>query len=86
MDAKPVRRGRRTADKSVNPATVKVTLRLSELTAKRLGVEAVMTGEGISQIADRVLSAYLSAWRLPSKVGGIPAPHINLTDGAEDES
>lgn len=70
MAIKKTRRGGRQAEALANGGISKVTLRLTDLTAKRLGVESVMTGETQSQIAERVLSAYLSAWRLPSKIGG----------------
>ncbi len=60
----------------------KITVRLDELVAKRLGVESVMTGESQSDIANRVLGAYLSGWRLPSKVGGLVVPTENTDNAA----
>jgi hypothetical protein len=84
MAGKQTRRGKQHADQSVHSGIVKVTLRLNELTAKRLGVESVMSGESQSDIAERVLSAYLSAWRLPSKVGGTPHQPSDPSGGAEN--
>lgn len=77
MSDKKTRRSTRQPEQSATPRVTKVTLRLDELVAKRLGVESVMTGESQSDIANRVLGAYLAAWRLPSKVG------IGPTNGGE---
>jgi hypothetical protein len=49
-----------------SPSTVKVTLHLSVETAQRLGVESAMRRISQSAIAEEVLSAYLSRWRLPA--------------------
>jgi hypothetical protein len=48
-----------------SPASVKVTLHLSVETAQRLGVESAMRRISQSAIAEEVLSAYLSRWKLP---------------------
>jgi hypothetical protein len=45
--------------------SVKVTLHLTVGTAQRLGVESAMRRISQSAIAEEVLSAYLSRWRLP---------------------
>jgi hypothetical protein len=45
--------------------TVKVTLHLTVGTAQRLGVESAMRRISQSAIAEEVLAAYLSRWRLP---------------------
>jgi hypothetical protein len=45
--------------------TVKVTLHLSVETAQRLGVESAMRRVSQSAIAEEVLAAYLSRWKLP---------------------
>ncbi len=78
-------RAKRSGRQTEQPATtrvVKVTIRLDELVAKRLGVESVMTGESQSDIANRVLGSYLSGWRLPSKVGGVVLPAENAESAA----
>jgi hypothetical protein len=49
-----------------SPETVKVTLHLTVGTAQRLGVESAMRRISQSAIAEEVLAAYLSRWRLPS--------------------
>jgi hypothetical protein len=77
------KRAKRTGQQPEQPASsgvVKITVRLDELVAKRLGVESVMTGESQSDIVNRVLGAYLSGWRLPSKVGGV----VPLNENAEN--
>lgn len=84
MAGKATRRSRRLADESAAPGTVKKTFRLADLTAKRLGVESVMTGEPESRIVDRVLTEYLSRWRLPSKTGGAESPPIDPAARADD--
>ena len=61
---------------------VKVTLRLSGDTARRLGVESVMSGEPQSSIAERVLAAHLKRWRLPSTIEPAPAPASASADSA----
>jgi hypothetical protein len=79
------KRSKRTGQQSEQPASsgvVKITVRLDELVAKRLGVESVMTGESQSDIANRVLGNYLSGWRLPSKVGGVVLPAENTESAA----
>ena len=53
------------------PSTVKVTLHLSVETAQRLGVESAMRRISQSAIAEEVLSAYLSRWRLPAVAGAV---------------
>ncbi len=79
------RQGDRSASgKSASGGPVKVTLRLTEMTAKRLGVQAVMTGESQSDIAERVLSAYLAGWRLPSNLSVSPPLTADGADGVED--
>jgi hypothetical protein len=65
------------------PDVVKVTLRISSQTAKRLAIASVMTSESQSSIAERVLSAHLSGWRLPNRVGGpVAAPVESAGDAA----
>jgi hypothetical protein len=76
------RRSSRQTEPLASSGVVKVTLRLDELVAKRLGVESVMTGESQSDIANRVLGSYLSGWRLPSKVGGVVLPADNTESAA----
>lgn len=83
MATKPSRRRRGQGESPAGCGVTKVTLRLTEQTAKRLGVEAVMSGESQSAIAERVLAAHLSAWRLPSKVGGLPDPPVEPGGSAE---
>ena len=51
------------------PTTVKVTLHLGVATAQRLGVESAMRRISQSAIAEEVLSAYLSRWKLPEVPG-----------------
>jgi hypothetical protein len=80
-DKRSKRAGQQT-EPSASSGVVKVTVRLDELVAKRLGVESVMTGESQSDIANRVLGAYLSGWRLPSKVGGVVIPAENVENAA----
>jgi hypothetical protein len=46
--------------------SVKVTLHLTIETAQRLGIESAMRRVPQSAIAEEVLAAYLSRWRLPS--------------------
>ncbi len=78
------KRSRRSSQQSETVASsgvVKITIRLDELVAKRLGVESVMSGESQSDIANRVLGAYLSGWRLPSKVGHAVEP-VGSTESA----
>jgi hypothetical protein len=65
--------GRRQGDvpdkKDGSPAslmTVKVTLHLTVGTAQRLGVESAMRRISQSAIAEEVLAAYLSRWKLPA--------------------
>jgi hypothetical protein len=48
-----------------SPTNVKVTLHLTVETAQRLGVESAMRRISQSAIAEEVLSAYLSRWKLP---------------------
>jgi hypothetical protein len=79
-DKRSKRTGQQTEQLS-SSGVVKITVRLDELVAKRLGVESVMTGESQSDIANRVLGAYLSGWRLPSKVGGVVAP-VEINENA----
>jgi hypothetical protein len=55
-----------TSDSPANAITVKVTLHLTVGTAQRLGVESAMRRISQSAIAEEVLAAYLSRWRLPS--------------------
>jgi hypothetical protein len=81
MADKPTRRARGQSNPLPSPTHVKMTFRLDELVGKRLGVESVMTGESQSDIANRVLGAYLSQWRLPSKVGGVVGP-VDSTENA----
>lgn len=76
------RRSSRQTEQPASQGVVKITVRLDELVAKRLGVESVMTGESQSDIANRVLGAYLSGWRLPSKVGGVVLPAENTESAA----
>lgn len=62
---------------------VKVTLRISGQTAKRLAIASVMSGESQSSIAERVLAAHLSGWRLPNRIGGPAAvPGESVGDAA----
>ncbi len=82
MADKPTRRARGQSNSLPSPTHVKMTFRLDELVAKRLGVESVMSGEGQSDIVNRVLASYLSAWRLPSKVGGVVPPNENAENAA----
>jgi hypothetical protein len=63
-------------DSPVSPVTVKVTLHLSVGTAQRLGVESAMRRISQSAIAEEVLAAYLSRWRLPAVAG------VNRQEGA----
>jgi hypothetical protein len=49
--------------------TVKVTLHLTVGTAQRLGVESAMRRISQSAIAEEVLAAYLSRWKLPAVDG-----------------
>jgi hypothetical protein len=82
MSDKRARRSGRQAEVSATSGVVKVTLRIDEIVAKRLAVESVMTGESQSHIANRVLGHHLSAWRLPSKVGGVVLPNENADNAA----
>jgi hypothetical protein len=82
MADKRSRRSGQQTETLASSGVVKVTIRLDELVAKRLGVESVMTGESQSDIANRVLGAYLSGWRLPSKVGGVVLPAENAENAA----
>ncbi len=82
MADKRSRRSGQQTEPLAGSGVVKVTIRLDELVAKRLGVESVMTGESQSDIANRVLGAYLSGWRLPSKVGGVVLPAENTENAA----
>jgi hypothetical protein len=82
MGEKRAKRASQQTEQPASTGVVKVTIRLDELVAKRLGVESVMTGESQSDIANRVLGAYLSGWRLPSKVGGVVPPTENTEDAA----
>ncbi len=74
MGDRKAKRSSRQTEGTATSGIVKVTLRLDELTAKRLAVESAMTNETQSHIANRVLGEYLSAWRLPSKIGGVAIP------------
>ncbi len=79
------RQGDRSASgKPASDGAVKVTLRLSDMTAKRLAVQSAMTGESQGAIAERVLSAYLAGWRLPSNLGAAPPVSTDRADGASD--
>ena len=60
---------KRQSESAANPDVVKLTVRISSLTAKRLGVESVMTGKSQSDIVESVLAVHLAGWRLPSKAG-----------------
>ncbi len=82
MADKRARRSGRQTEQPPSQGVTKVTVRLDELVAKRLGIESVMSGESQSQIANRVLGAYLSTWRLPSKVGGVVLPAENTESAA----
>lgn len=82
MADKRAKRTSQQTEQLASSGVVKITVRLDELVAKRLGVESVMTGESQSDIANRVLGAYLSGWRLPSKVGGVVAPAENTENAA----
>jgi hypothetical protein len=82
MGDKRATRARRQTEQPASTGVVKVTVRLDELVAKRLGVESVMTGESQSDICNRVLGSYLSSWRLPSKVGGVVLPNENAENAA----
>ncbi len=82
MADKRSRRSGQQSEPLASSGVVKITVRLDELVAKRLGVESVMTGESQSDIANRVLGAYLSGWRLPSKVGGVVLPAENTENAA----
>jgi hypothetical protein len=82
MADKRARRSGQQTEPLASSGVVKITVRLDELVAKRLGVESVMTGESQSDIANRVLGAYLSGWRLPSKVGGVVPPTENTENAA----
>lgn len=84
MARKPYKATGRQVEASESPGLTKKTFRLSEMTAKRLGVESVMTGESESGIVERVLSAYLHGWRLPSKAGAPTPPPTSDAGGAED--
>ncbi len=84
MGRKPAKGPGRPSEASESQGLVKKTFRLSEMTAKRLGVEGVMTGESESGIVERVLAAYLHGWRLPSKTGGATPPPAGEADRAED--
>jgi hypothetical protein len=55
------------------PGSVKVTLHLSVETAQRLGVESAMRRISQSAIAEEVLAAYLSRWRLPAVADSNPS-------------
>ncbi len=52
-------------DVPASTKSVKVTLHLSVETAQRLGVESAMRRISQSAIAEEVLAAYLSRWKLP---------------------
>jgi hypothetical protein len=82
MAEKKAKRSGRQTEATANDGIVKVTLRIDELTAKRLAVESAMTNESQSHIANRVLGNYLNAWRLPSKVGGVVLPAENTESAA----
>ncbi len=84
MAGKPGRKPRQNAESPPSSGFVKVTFKLSDLTAKRLGVQAVMTRESQSDIVEKVLSAYLSGWRLPSRVGAEPNLQLDPPDSAEN--
>ena len=84
MAGKPARRPRKPGEPPASPPLVKKTIRLSDVTAKRLGVESVMTGEAESAIVERVLAAYLEGWRLPSKIGGMTPPPPDASARSED--
>jgi hypothetical protein len=65
--------GQRQGDRSdqngaphASPGSVKVTLHLNVETAQRLGIESAMRRVSQSAIAEEVLAAYLSRWRLPT--------------------
>ena len=74
MSKERARRSGRQAEVSTATKVAKITIRLDEVVAKRLGVEAVMTGRSQSEIANRVLGQYLEGWRLPSKIGATITP------------
>jgi hypothetical protein len=59
----------RIEDSPVSTKTVKVTLHLTVGTAQRLGVESAMRRISQSAIAEEVLAAYLSRWKLPAVDG-----------------
>ncbi|MEO6811038.1 MAG: hypothetical protein ABI353_18160 [Isosphaeraceae bacterium] len=61
-------RGKAASGKADGTDVVKVTLRLSSDTARRLAVEAAMTGQTQSSIAEALLAPYLRRWRLPSTI------------------
>jgi hypothetical protein len=82
MSDKRSKRSGQQTEQLASQDVVKITVRLDGLVAKRLGVESVMTGESQSDIANRVLGAYLSGWRLPSKVGGVVLPAENTESAA----
>jgi len=84
MARKSAKGSRRPGDEPEGSGLVKKTFRLGDLTAKRLGVEAVMTGESESAIVERVLAAYLCGWRLPSKTGAPTPPPQGEAGRAED--
>ncbi len=84
MSRKSAKGPRRPVDESEGPGLVKKTFRLGGLTAKRLGVESVMTGESESGIVERVLAEYLHGWRLPSKTGGATPLPAGDADRAGD--
>jgi hypothetical protein len=55
-----------------SPRTVKVTLHLGVETAQRLGIESAMRRVSQSAIAEEVLAAYLSRWKLPTVADASP--------------
>jgi hypothetical protein len=80
------KKAKRPSQQTEQPATlelVKITVRLDPIVAKRLGVESVMSGESQSSIANRVLGAYLSGWRLPTKVGQAPSLAHDIAGNGE---
>ena len=68
------KRSGRQAESVAAADVAKITVRLTALTAKRLGVEAVMTGRSQSDIVESVLAQHLAGWRLPSKTIGVGTP------------
>lgn len=62
----------------------KVTLRLTVRTARRLGVQAVMSGRSQSDIAEDILAAHLTIRRLPYDGPDTPSPGSGRGDAAED--